>query len=51
LPVRYWGLSWLGGLLVAAIAIASIIKTETGWGWTWRGRSLALTNAKTTPST
>jgi cellulose synthase/poly-beta-1,6-N-acetylglucosamine synthase-like glycosyltransferase len=52
LPVRYWGLSWLGGLLVAAIAIASIIKTETGWGWTWRGRSLALPdNAKTTPST
>jgi cellulose synthase/poly-beta-1,6-N-acetylglucosamine synthase-like glycosyltransferase len=49
LPVRYWGLSWLGGLLVAAIAIASIIKTETGWGWTWRGRSLALPNAKTTP--
>ena len=48
-PVRYWGLSWLGGLLVAAIAIASIIKTETGWGWTWRGRSLALPNAKTTP--
>ena len=47
LPVRYWGLSWAGGLLVAAIAIASIIKTETGWGWTWRGRSLALTNAKT----
>ena len=47
LPVRYWGLSWVGGLLVAAIAIASIIKTETGWGWTWRGRSLALTNAKT----
>jgi cellulose synthase/poly-beta-1,6-N-acetylglucosamine synthase-like glycosyltransferase len=52
LPVRYGLLRWLGGLLVAAIAIASIIKTETGWGWTWRGRSLALTdNAKTTPST
>jgi glycosyltransferase involved in cell wall biosynthesis len=51
IPVRYWGLSWLGGLLVAAIAIASIIKTETGWGWTWRGRSLALLpHAKTTPS-
>jgi glycosyltransferase involved in cell wall biosynthesis len=51
LPVRYWSLSWLGGLLMAAIAIASIIKTETGWGWTWRGRSLALPHAKTTPST
>jgi glycosyltransferase involved in cell wall biosynthesis len=50
LPMRYWSLSWLGGLLVAAIAIASIIKTETGWGWTWRGRSLALPHAKTTPS-
>jgi glycosyltransferase involved in cell wall biosynthesis len=49
LPVRYRLLRWLGGLLVAAIAIASIIKTETGWGWTWRGRSLALPNAKTTP--
>jgi glycosyltransferase involved in cell wall biosynthesis len=48
-PVRYWGLSWLGGLLVSAIAIGSIIKTETGWGWTWRGRSLA-THGKTNPS-
>ncbi len=43
-PVRYWGLRWVGGLLVAAIAFASIIKTETGWGWTWRGRSLAMPN-------
>jgi cellulose synthase/poly-beta-1,6-N-acetylglucosamine synthase-like glycosyltransferase len=50
IPVRYWGLSWVGGLLVAAIAVASIIKTETGWGWTWRGRSLTLPHAKTTPS-
>jgi hypothetical protein len=50
LPVRYWSLGWLSGLLLAAIAIASIIKTETGWGWTWRGRSLALPHAKTTPS-
>ncbi len=50
LPARYWSLSWLGGLLVAAIAIASIIKTETGWGWTWRGRSLVIPHAKTTPS-
>ncbi|NCJ06466.1 glycosyltransferase [Synechococcales cyanobacterium C] len=39
-PLRYSGLTGLGGLLMAAIAIASIIKTETGWGWTWRGRSL-----------
>ncbi|MCC5621827.1 hypothetical protein [Nostoc sp. CHAB 5715] len=37
---KYWWLHSLGGLLVAVIAIASVIKTETGWGWTWRGRSL-----------
>jgi hypothetical protein len=41
-PLRYWYLGWLGGILIAAIAISSIIKTETGWGWTWRGRSLAV---------
>jgi carbon starvation protein CstA len=40
LPNHYGWLGWLRGLLTAAIAIASIIKTETGWGWTWRGRSL-----------
>lgn len=40
IPIRYWWLSSLGGLLVVSIAIASIIKTETGWGWTWRGRPL-----------
>ena len=39
-PPRYWWLHGLGGLLVAVIAIASVVKTETGWGWTWRGRSL-----------
>lgn len=37
---RYWWLTGLGGLIVTVIAIASIIKTETGWGWTWRGRPL-----------
>ncbi|WP_339381633.1 hypothetical protein [Brasilonema bromeliae] len=37
---KYWWLHGLGGLLVAVIAIASVIKTETGWGWTWRGRVL-----------
>ena len=41
---RYWWLSWWGGILVAAIAIVSIIKTETGWGWTWRGRPLFIKN-------
>jgi cellulose synthase/poly-beta-1,6-N-acetylglucosamine synthase-like glycosyltransferase len=39
---RYWWLSGIGGVLVAAIAIGSIVKTETGWGWTWRGRVLEL---------
>ena len=39
-PQKYWWLHGLGGLLVAVITIASVIKTETGWGWTWRGRSL-----------
>jgi glycosyltransferase involved in cell wall biosynthesis len=39
---RYWWLSGLGGLIAAAIPVASWIKTETGWGWTWRGRSLKL---------
>ena len=39
-PVRYLWLGWLGGGLVSAIALASIVKVETGWGWTWRGRSL-----------
>ena len=41
-PLRYGWLGWLSGLLVAAIAIGSMIKTETGWGWTWRGRPLAI---------
>jgi glycosyltransferase involved in cell wall biosynthesis len=42
IPLRYWWLTGVGGLVVSAIAVASIIKTETGWGWTWRGRSLTL---------
>ena len=42
LPRRYWWLSGIGGLVVAAIAIGSWIKTGTGWGWTWRGRKLRL---------
>jgi hypothetical protein len=40
-PIRYWWLSWLGALLIAAIVPASIWKTSTGQGWTWRGRQLA----------
>jgi cellulose synthase/poly-beta-1,6-N-acetylglucosamine synthase-like glycosyltransferase len=42
LSLEYWWLSGLGGLLLAAIALGSVIKTETGWGWTWRGRVLTL---------
>ena len=45
IPPRYWWLTGIGGALVAAITIVSIIKTETGWGWTWRGRSLQLPDA------
>ncbi|MBD3880488.1 glycosyltransferase [Phormidium tenue FACHB-886] len=39
-PTRYWWLAGLGGLAVIVLAVASLIKTETGWGWTWRGRPL-----------
>jgi cellulose synthase/poly-beta-1,6-N-acetylglucosamine synthase-like glycosyltransferase len=43
LPYGIWlVLGWLGGLLVSAISIVSIIKTETGIGWTWRGRQLKI---------
>ncbi len=42
LPKLSWWTSGLGGIVVAAIAIGSWIKTETGWGWTWRGRKLRL---------
>jgi cellulose synthase/poly-beta-1,6-N-acetylglucosamine synthase-like glycosyltransferase len=41
-PTKYWWLGGLGGALVAAMAIGSAIKTETGWGWTWRGRTLQI---------
>ncbi|MEG3848575.1 glycosyltransferase family 2 protein [Microcoleus sp. herbarium19] len=41
---KYWWLGGLGGTLIAAIAIGSAIKTETGWGWTWRGRALQIKN-------
>jgi hypothetical protein len=37
---NYWWLQGFGGILVAVMAIASVLKTETGWGWTWRGRQL-----------
>lgn len=46
-PPRYLSLGALGGVLVTAIALVSIIKVETGWGWTWRGRPMS--NAITQP--
>lgn len=41
LPLRYWWLAGLGGLVIGAIAPVSVWRTLTGLGWTWRGRSLA----------
>ena len=46
-PLKYLYLAWLGGSIISAIAIVSMIKTETGWGWTWKGRSLAPPTAET----
>lgn len=40
LPIRFWWLAAIGGLVVSAIVPASIWKTLTGRGWTWRGRAL-----------
>ncbi|MEO1396699.1 MAG: glycosyltransferase family 2 protein [Cyanobacteria bacterium J06634_5] len=40
-PLEYVWLGWLGGGIISAIALTSLVKTETGWGWTWRGRSLS----------
>lgn len=41
LPLRYWWLMGLGGVIVAAIAPTSVWRSLTGRGWTWKGRSLA----------
>ncbi len=43
IPTSYWWLGGVGGTIVAALAVASVIKIETGWDWTWRGRDLAAT--------
>jgi cellulose synthase/poly-beta-1,6-N-acetylglucosamine synthase-like glycosyltransferase len=37
---NYWWLQGIGGILVAVMALVSVVKAETGWGWTWRGRQL-----------
>ncbi len=42
---KYWWLQGVGGVIIAILAIASIIKAETGWGWTWRGRKLTSDRA------
>ena len=41
LPLRYWWLMGVGGLLVGAIGPVSIWRTRTGRGWTWKGRALS----------
>jgi glycosyltransferase involved in cell wall biosynthesis len=42
IPLDYWWLGGVGGTIIAAMALVSVFKTETGWGWTWRGRKLKL---------
>ena len=40
-PLTYWWLMGMGGLIVAAIAPTSVWRSLTGKGWTWKGRPLA----------
>jgi hypothetical protein len=40
-PVKFWWLMGVGGLLVGAIAPVSVWRSLTGLGWTWKGRPLA----------
>ncbi|MGK7913322.1 MAG: glycosyltransferase family 2 protein [Synechococcus sp.] len=40
LPLRYWWLSGVGGLVTIAIFLTSAYRTSTGRNWTWKGRSL-----------
>jgi len=40
-PMRWWWLMGVGGLIVGAIGPVSTWKSLTGRGWTWKGRSLA----------
>ena len=41
-PVKFWWLMGVGGLLVGAIAPVSVWRSLTGRGWTWKGRPLAM---------
>ena len=40
-PMKYWWLMGLGGILIGVLGPISVLKTLTGKGWTWKGRSLA----------
>ena len=40
IPMNYWYLNGLGGVIVIYISLISIYKTYTGKGWTWKGRNL-----------
>jgi hypothetical protein len=39
-PIKFWWLMGVGGLLVGAIAPVSVWRSLTGRGWTWKGRPL-----------
>ena len=43
-PLTFWWLMGVGGLIVAAIAPTSVWRSETGRGWTWKGRPPGLTS-------
>jgi GT2 family glycosyltransferase len=40
-PLSFWWLMGVGGLVVAAIGPVSVWRTLSGRGWTWKGRPLA----------
>ncbi|GCE65663.1 glycosyl transferase family A [cyanobiont of Ornithocercus magnificus] len=42
LPLKYYWLAGIGGLLVGAIAANSVWCSLTGIGWTWKGRPLKV---------
>ena len=44
IPMNYWFLNGLGGIIVFYISFLSIYKTITGSGWTWKGRNLINKN-------
>ena len=48
-PITYWWLMGVGGLIVGAIAPTSVWRSLTGRGWTWKGRSLASVASASDP--